>query len=251
MAGLALIQPEWPAPATVRSLATTRQGGVSAAPWDSLNLGLHVEDEPTAVAANRQRLREAGGLPAEPGWLTQVHGTHIVDPADAAGTPEADGACTAQSGVVCAVLTADCLPVLICDRQGRRVAAVHAGWRGLAAGILDAALMRFAQAGIGAAELLVWLGPAIGGPAYEVGSEVREAFAEPGDAAAFARNPAGRWQLSLETLARARLAVAGVTGIYGGGLCTHAEPERFFSYRRDGACGRQATLIWLAGASTH
>ena len=247
---LQLIRPDWPAPACVQALATTREGGISSGRFASLNLGLHVSDDPQRVAANRSLLEAAAQLPAAPRWLEQVHGRRVVTLAEARGPVEtADGAMTAVPGVVCAVLTADCLPVLFCDRDGRRVAAVHAGWRGLAADILEQAVAGFAAAGSLATQTLAWLGPAIGPAAYEVGQEVRDAFVAPGDAAAFTASPRGRWQLDLYALARGRLAAAGVTAVYGGQFCTHAE-SRFFSYRRVGACGRQATLIWLAtGAS--
>lgn len=249
MAGsaLTLIRPDWPAPARVRAASTTRAGGFSSGVYASLNLGTHVGDDPAAVKRNREWLGNALELPASPRWLNQVHGLDIVV-AEGAGAdpPRADGSETSSSGVVCAVLTADCLPVLLCDRSGQRVAAIHGGWRGLAAGILEAAVDGFARDGLPAGELLAWFGPAIGVAAYEVGEEVREAFASPGDRAAFHGNARGRYQLDLYALARSRLAAAGVHSVYGGDYCTHADPGRFFSYRRDGSCGRQATLIWLA-----
>lgn len=237
-----LIVPDWPAPATVHALQTGRGGGVSQPPWASLNLGDHVGDAPADVAANRARLRAV--LPAEPCWLRQVHGTLAVDAAVAAKTSEADAAFSRTPGVVCAVMTADCLPVLFCDRDGSVVAAAHAGWRGLLAGVLENTLAAMAVA---PGEVMAWLGPAIGPRNFEVGGEVRAAFLarDPGCADAFV--PHGeRWLADLYALARRRLKAAGVVAIYGGERCTVAEPGHFFSYRRDGVTGRMASLIWLA-----
>ena len=246
MAGTALplIRPRWPAPAAVHAVATTRLGGVSQGPFASLNLGDHVDDDPAAVARNRERLQTVGALPAVPVWLRQVHGKQLVAAERVGERPTADAAATSSPGVICAVLTADCLPLLICDAAGRRVAAVHAGWRGLAAGIIEATVADFAAQGIGPQDLLTWLGPAIGAGAYEVGDDVRNAFGL-ADAVAFAANAKGRWQLDLYRLARGRLAAAGITAIFGGGYCTASDGARFFSHRRDGHCGRQATLVWL------
>ncbi len=248
----ALIHPDWPAPPTVRAVATTRIGGCSRGPWAGLNLGDHVGDDPAHVADNRARLVAQLALPTPPVWLRQVHGTAVVRLPAAVGTaPEADAAVAGVPGVVCAVLSADCLPVLLCDRAGRQVAAVHAGWRGLAAGVIEAAIRQLAAGGAQPAELLAWLGPAIGVAAYEVGDEVRAAFlaADPGAGAAFRRRPgAGRWSLDLCAAARLRLAAAGVAAVFGGRHCTHADARRFYSHRRDAPCGRQASLIWLAPA---
>jgi len=248
VAGIELIRPQWPAPPNVRAIATTRAGGDSGGAFASLNLGSHVGDRSRAVAANRRRLEAEAELPAQPVWLEQVHGTRLVELTGAPVDGAADAAMTAGPGLVCAVLTADCLPVLFCDRAGTRVAAVHAGWRGLAAGILDATIDAFGHAGIAPAELMAWLGPAIGPAAYEVGDDVRNAFSAAADASAFERNDAGRWQCDLYGLARHRLVARGVVTVAGGGFCTHADAPRFFSHRRDGQCGRQATLIWLSPA---
>lgn len=241
---LPLILPDWPAPAGVRAVSTTRVGGVSAVPCDTLNLGQHVGDEPAAVAENRRRLRAV--LPAEPAWLQQVHGTQVLrlDGGRFDVPPEADAAWTAQPGVVCAVMTADCLPVLFCDVSGTRVAAAHAGWRGLAAGVLEETVVALATP---PGDLLAWLGPAIGPDAFEVGDEVRQAFVadDPGAAAAFRPGEPGKWLADLFALARRRLARAGVTRVFGGGLCTVSDPTRFFSHRRDRRSGRQASLVWL------
>lgn len=239
------IAPDWPAPPNVRAVTTTRLGGVSAPPFSSLNLAGHVGDDPAAVAENRARLARAADLPAEPRWLNQVHGCRVVEAGEVAAGCEADAAATDRAGVVCAVLTADCLPVLLCNAAGTRVAAAHAGWRGLAGGVLEAAV-----AGFGGGEVLAWLGPAIGPDAFEVGPEVRAAFvgADPAAAAAFRPGRDDRFLADLYALARRRLAAAGVSAVHGGGLCTYHEANRFYSYRRDGQTGRMASLIWRTGA---
>ena len=238
-----LLVPDWPAPAQVRTLQTLRGGGCSRAPWDSFNLGDHVGDDPAMVAANRAALRV--NLPAEPLWLKQVHGALAVDASNPAAI-EADASFTRQSGTVCAVMTADCLPVLFCDHAGTVVAAAHAGWRGLAGGVLEATLAAMA---VPADQVLAWLGPAIGPSAFEVGDEVRAAFLvdDPASAAAFVAHAPGKWLADIYALARRRLQRAGVHAIHGGDVCTVTESERFFSYRRDGITGRMATLIWLVG----
>ena len=235
------IVPDWPAPARVKSLMTTRAGGVSRAPWASLNLGDHVGDDPAHVAANRARLRQS--LPAEPGWLKQVHSARVVK-LGRESNPEADASFARQAGQVCAVLTADCLPVLFCDRAGSVVAAAHAGWRGLADGVLEAtvAAMRVAPG-----DILAWMGAAIGPQAFEVGDEVRDVFvAQHAEAvAAFVPHAPGKWLADIYQLARIRLTHAGVHAVYGGGRCTFSEADRFYSYRRDGVTGRMASLIWI------
>jgi polyphenol oxidase len=233
-------QPEWPAPPSVRVWVTERG---SPARYGTLNLATHVGDAPEAVAANRSRLRAALSLPAEPRWLEQVHGTRILELDRDDGGP-ADGAVTGRPGSVCAVLTADCLPVLLCDRAGRRIGAAHAGWRGLLDGVLPAAVAALRVAPV---DVLAWLGPAIGQNAYEVGSEVRDAFVKRnwGAARRFALNERGRWQADLYGLAHDALAAAGVRAVHGGEFCTFTESARFFSHRREAPCGRMATLIWL------
>ncbi len=238
------IVPDWPAPACVHAVTTTRQGGVSQGVYSSMNPADHVGDDPEAVATNRARLQQVLALPARPAWLQQVHGITVVDAGVMTGTPQADAAYTCRAGVVCTVLTADCLPLLLCDKEGECVAAVHAGWRGLAAGVIEEAVRALARPG---AALLAWLGPAISPAAYQVGDEVRDTFMahDPRAAAAF-RPAAGGWHADLYQLARERLAACGVTQVYGGGHCSYAEAGRFFSYRRDGACGRMASLIWIA-----
>lgn len=237
------IVPDWPAPRNVRALSTTRLGGFSDAPYDSLNLGMHVGDTPEAVGLNRSRLAKA--LPAQPLWLDQVHGIDVAECGrDPSGT-RADASVARGSGLVCAVMTADCLPVLFCDEAGAVVAAAHAGWRGLEAGVLEAAVrsMRVPPSGI-----MAWLGPAIGPQHFEVGGEVREAFLRCGpeaDAAFKATGNAGKWLADLYLLARQRLWSIGVERVCGGNLCTFADPGRFYSYRRDKVTGRMASMVWL------
>lgn len=242
MSDLDFIRPDWPALARVRALTTTRAGGVSPSPYHSLNLGAHTGDDPGCVEENRRRLRTQAGLPGDPVWLQQVHGTRVVPAHGVRGGDQADGSWTDAPGVVCTVLTADCLPVLLCHVEGTRVAALHAGWRGLANGILEAGV----QALGGPRGLLAWLGPAIGPQAFQVGGEVRDAFlaSDPGAGPCFVADPAGRWRADLYSLAARRLAAVGVHAVYGGDHCTWSDADRFFSYRRDGETGRMATLIW-------
>jgi len=245
-----LICPDWPAPARVHAISTTRSGGASQAPYASLNLGAHVGDDVDVVAANRAQLCREAGLTTAPGWLDQVHGTLVAD-FDAADPdrhrvpPTADAAITMQPGRVCVIMTADCLPVLLTDREGRAVAAAHGGWRGLAGGIVAATVAAFEARGIAADSLLAWLGPAIGPAAYEVGPDVAERLNPEHAAAALRPGRAGHWQLDLYHLARTLLAACGVDAVYGGGECTLSDSTRFFSYRRDGVTGRQASLIWI------
>ncbi len=237
------IKPDWPVPQHVMALVTTRNGGVSRGPYTSLNLGTRVGDDPQAVRENRTRLRAL--LPSEPKWLRQVHGIDVVQADRAAGEPTADAAFTRVSGVVCAVQIADCLPVLFCDRAGTLVAAAHAGWRGLSAGVLEQTV---SSLGVPSDELMAWLGPAIGPQKFEVGADVFEKFTADDIAASAAFEPLreGKWLGDLYALARRRLSRAGVTAIFGGGLCTFGDPARFFSHRRDRVTGRQAALIWIA-----
>ena len=235
-----LIIPGWPAP--VRALQTTRAGGVSLAPYGSLNLGSHVGDAPLHVARNRQSLSTL--LPGEPVWLEQVHGIAVADADHAGCRPVADACIARRRGAVCVVMTADCLPVLLCDRQGSVVGAVHAGWKGLAAGVIEATVQKM---GVAPEELMAWLGPAIGPQAFEVGEEVRAEFinADPQAAAAFMPGLPGKYLADIYALARLRLNALGISEIYGGDRCTCSEPETFFSFRRDGVTGRQGTFIWL------
>lgn len=240
---LELITPDWPAPANVKALSTTRHGGTSAGPYAALNLGSHVGDDPQSVIANRALLGQH--LPMEPLWLTQVHGTTVVNAACTCPHAEADASIARMANRICTIMTADCLPVLFCDTQGTAVGAAHAGWRGLNAGILEATVKAM-QTPPG--EIMAWLGPAIGPDAFEVGSEVRTAFIAHDPAATSAFRPSthdGKWLADLYQLARQRLAACGVTQVYGGNRCTFTEEETFFSYRRDGTTGRMASLIWL------
>ena len=236
------IVPEWPVPARVRALITTRNGGRGSGPYASMNLGPRVDDEPAIVAANRGLLRTF--LPAEPKWLNQVHGTGVVS-AEAVGDPVvADASVATTPGCVSAVMVADCLPVLFAERSGGAVAAAHAGWRGLAAGILETTVHAL---NVKPQDVLAYLGPAIGPAAFEVGNEVREAFMAVDPAAGYAFRPhkPDKWLADLFVLARQRLARAGVSNVYGGGQCTYSNPARFFSHRRDKVSGRMAALIWL------
>lgn len=247
-----LIVPEWAgAPENVGALSTTRSGGTSLGPFDDgaggggLNLGVHVGDDPEAVSRNRFLLRAI--LPSAPVWMSQVHGTRVVDVASAGSTPEADACISATPGMVCAVLTADCLPVLFCDAAGKVVGAAHAGWRGLAGGVLENTVAHMRDAG--ASEIFAWLGPAIGPQCFEVGQDVFDAFRTKDGALADAfREIAGcegKYLADIDALARRTLERTGVRRIAGGGLCTVTEQRRFYSYRRDKVTGRMASLIWL------
>ena len=239
---------DWPVHPRVRGFSSLRRGlnvGVSKPPFDTFNLGAHCGDEAEAVATNRAALGWAGALPSAPCWLRQVHGTRVWRfNAPAAVEIEADAAVTSSPGVVLAVLTADCLPVLFAARDGSEVGAAHAGWRGLCAGMLEntVAAMRSAPA-----DLIAWLGPAAGPEAYEVGEEVRSAFVErdTSAASAFIATRPGHWLCDLYALALQRLAAAGVQAVYGGGRCTISESAAFFSHRRDGRSGRMASLVWI------
>lgn len=250
------IVPEWPAPRGVRALFTTRRGGLSTGPWgawperaDGMNLGLASGDDPHIVRANRRLLRAA--LPAEPRWLQQVHGAVVVDAEAVEQPPAADASLACTPGVVCVVTVADCVPVLLADRSGRAVAAAHAGWRGLAAGVLQATVQRLrARLADPQAEVVAWLGPAIGPRRFEVGDDVLGAMREhlPAAPQAFVRQADGNWRADLFALARQALAQAGVAAVTGGHWCTASEPRRFYSHRRDrGVTGRHAALIWLQG----
>ena len=288
-----IVAPDWEAPARVRSAFTLRTGGVSVSPYDSLNLGAHVDDAGDAVAENRRRVRGHLGLPAEPVWLQQVHGVEVADldaavepgrpgGPDRAGTgrlgaesavalasapmradasereragaglaaslisapPRADAAVTRLPGSVCVIQVADCMPVLFAARDGSAVGAAHAGWRGLAGGVLEETVRKLA---VPPQQLIAWLGPTIGQSHFEVGDDVRSAFLlrDPDAASAFETNARGRWQCDLYALAKRRLSALGVQDVFGGGWCTYADAARFFSFRRDGQCGRMAALVWM------
>jgi len=250
---LQILTPDWPAPLWVRACTTTRLGGVSKGVYAGLNLGDHVGDETGAVLINRAMLPTMLGFSESPCWLKQVHGTRVLiaEELSSKTIPEADGTCSKTADVVCAILTADCMPILLCDRSGTCVAALHAGWRGLAAGIVEAgvqSLLRWIQ---NPKDLFAWLGPGIGPSAYEVGEEVRSTFLAADLAAkeAFVPSPSGRWFANMPMLARRRLACLGVEAVYGGTHCTWTDADRFYSYRREGITGRMVTLIWLARSS--
>ena len=236
--------PEWPAPPRVKACSTTRNGGVSEGRFASLNLAAHVEDDVAAVKRNREILQATLSIPREPVWLSQVHGVRVVDAAKADIDTQADASFSRQSGVACVVMTADCLPVLFTDREGSVVASAHAGWRGLLGGVLEQTV---AAMQVPPENILAWFGPAIGPENFEVGDEVRDAYLKTDEdtAVAFLPSRPGHWWADIYELARLRLNRAGVRAMYGGGLCTFADPDRFYSYRRDHVTGRMASLIWM------
>ena len=240
---LSYLTPSWSAPACVKAYVSTRQGGVSEGEFGSLNLGGHVGDEINDVKQNRQLFSSDLAMPNSIVWLNQVHGTNVVVLPSNDNELDADAAVTAQIGQVCAVLTADCLPVFFCNKQGTQVGVAHAGWRSLCSGVLENTLKHFSAP----SDVLVWFGPAIGSAAFEVGEDVRDAFitknAEAEAAFVFQGN--GKWLADLYLLARQRLSACGVAEIYGGDCCTYQDQARFFSYRRDGKTGRMASVIWL------
>jgi YfiH family protein len=236
------IFPDWPAPANVHAIQTTRLGGFSRAPYESLNLGDHVNDNPIIVSKNRQLLNAY--LPTEPVWLNQVHGVRVINAAFSSCLENADAAFTSKANTVCVTMTADCLPVLLCDQAGTIVAAVHAGWRSLCDGVIEATVKAMQVEGL---HLMAWLGPAIGPQAFEVGSEVRAQFIAHDAESAQAFVAMGeKWLGDLYQIATQRLYALGVTQIYGGNLCTYTDKSRFFSFRRDGDTGRMGTFIWLS-----
>jgi len=243
------ICPQWPAPKQIKAFSSTRQGGVSEMPYGSLNLGAHVGDQITDVTENRQRFADHINMPTSLRWLNQVHGTKTVTlPSKALGDLEADASFTQTKGQVCAVMTADCLPLLICNNKGTQVAACHAGWRGLCDGVIESSIAKFEDA----SDLMVWLGPAIGASAFEVGGEVKEAFVlqdkQAESAFKTSRND-GKWLADIYLLAKQRLKVLGVNQIYGGDYCTYEDESQFFSYRRDKQTGRLASVIWIDAES--
>ena len=238
------IVPEWAASTNVKAFVTTRAGGVSRPPYDTFNVGFSTGDDADAVRENRARLDAL--LPAPPRWLKQVHGARVLEAQTVQDRPEADASFTRERGTVCVIQVADCLPVLLTDRSGSVVAAAHAGWRGLASGVIDNPVAAMTSGGTPARELLAYIGPGIGPSAFEVGDDVREAYVsrDAGAAAAFALHGAGKWLADLPALARRALARCGVNTIHGGDLCTYSDPVRFYSYRRDRNTGRMAALIW-------
>lgn len=235
---------DWPAPQHIQAGATLRRPGHSQSPYAHFNLALHVGDDAGTVLANRALLKSHLHLPAEPCWLEQVHGVGVVDAGRQTEAVEADASCSHEPTKVCVVMTADCLPVLFCNRSGTTVAAAHAGWRGLANGVLEATVE---QAGLIPAETLVWLGPGIGATVYEVGEEVRQAFLQQPmhDESAFVPNGPGKVLMDMYKLARQRLQALGISAVFGGEHCTFTQAEQFYSYRRDGQTGRMASLIWM------
>lgn len=241
------IQPHWPAPLNVKALQTTRLGGISKAPYDCLNLGDHVNDNPIHVAHNRQLLSDF--VPSEPVWLNQVHGTRVIDAAQSSCVETADAAFSQKKQVVCVTMTADCLPVLVCDTQGTIVAAIHAGWRSLCDGVIEQTIqaMLSQRPDLITNQLMAWLGPAIGPNAFEVGAEVRAQFiAKDSDASQAFVACGEKWLGNLTSIARQRLNKLGIHAVYGGDECTYSLPAKYFSFRRDGVTGRMATLIWLS-----
>ncbi|HGN1706826.1 TPA: purine nucleoside phosphorylase YfiH [Providencia rettgeri] len=240
-----LIFPDWPQPKNVASCSTTRAGGVSLPPFNSLNLGDHVGDDPNAVSENRQYLEKLAQLPQQPVWLEQVHGTHVLHlDGNEVLNKQADAVYSDQVGQVCAIMTADCLPVLFCNKAGTEVAAAHAGWRGLCHGVLENTISQFISP---ANEIMAWLGPAIGAEKFEVGGEVKDAFVNQSSDLASAFIPYNNKYLAdIYLLARKKLQAAGIFSIYGGDFCTVTDANRFFSYRREGKTGRMASLIWVS-----
>jgi YfiH family protein len=238
-----LVLPDWPAPARVRAAQTTRSGGFSSGRYAGFNLGARCGDEPEAVERNRALLRRHLDLPAEPGWLNQIHGMAVVR-LPQTQEPAADASWTRGAGQVCTVLTADCLPVLFCDEEASVVAAAHAGWRGLAGGVLEQTVQALP---VPSQRLMAWLGAAIGPTAFEVGAEVREVFVQqlPEAAACFVAGRPGKYFADLYALARLRLRSVGIDRVYGGGACTYSDASQWYSFRRDAVCGRMASLIWL------
>ena len=238
------LTPDWPAPQNIKAITTTRTGGVSQAPFDSMNLGDHVGDDPNAVRQNRQILADTLGLSKSPIWLNQIHSDLVSNLDDPQPLIDADAATTTTKGQACVVMTADCLPVLFCNKAGTVVAASHAGWRGLHASILEKTV---AAMNSPAEEIIAWLGPAIGSTAFEVGGEVRQAFMDVQKQAeqAFTAKDNGKWLADIYLLAKQRLNAIGVKQIYGGGECTYSNKQRYYSYRKAAKTGRMASLVWM------
>ncbi|WP_333873731.1 peptidoglycan editing factor PgeF [Methylobacter sp.] len=233
--------PNWPAPANIHAATTLRTGGSSCGVYASLNPAMHVGDDADKVKQNRQVIKELLDLPDDPVWLEQIHSNRVVQAVKTESLQQADASYTAEAKVVCAVMTADCLPLLVCATDGSEVAAIHAGWRGLLAGVIGNTLTAMKNN-----DFLVWLGPAIGPDCFEVGAEVRDAFLAKSAAfmTAFKQQSNGKWLADIYQLARIDLAMVGIDKVYGGGFCTVTEHQRFYSYRRDRETGRMATLIW-------
>lgn len=238
------IYPDWPAPTQIKALSTTRQGGHSLPPYDGFNLGIHVNDATDIVNKNRAELVKLARLPQPSYWLDQAHGTHVINSTTWHEDITADAMFSTTKHHVCTVMTADCLPILLCNRQGNTVAAIHAGWRGLAAGIVEKSIATFS---CGIDDIMAWFGPAIGPTQFEVGSDVYHAFVQhtPQHHQAFEQTSATHYLANIYLLAKQRLNALGVHQIFGGDFCTASDPQRFFSYRRDGVTGRMASMIWV------
>jgi hypothetical protein len=238
------IYPDWPAPESIQAVSTSRHGGLSQSPYNTLNLGDHVGDDIDTVTKNRERLAATGRLPNAPLWLNQVHGTDVVIADSWQHGDNGDAISSCSPNQVCAIMTADCLPILLCNKQGDQVAAIHAGWRGLAAGIVEKTLRHFNCL---PNEIIAWLGPAIGPQKFEVGHDVFEAFTltSPTASKAFQQIDSEHFLADIYLLAKQRLNAYGIHAIFGGDRCTVSEPEHFFSYRRDGITGRMASMIWI------
>jgi len=237
--------PDWPAPDTIKALSTTRQGGFSLPPYNCFNLGTHVGDEPNTVIKNRDYLVNTAHLPEPPRWLNQIHGTRVINSNKWQLNIDADAIVSQQNNHICTIMTADCLPLLLCNKQGDTVAAIHAGWRGLAAGIIEKTIVEFSCA---PQDILVWLGPAIGPNQFEVGTDVYQTFTQYSTKAmqAFQQTDATHYLANIYLLARQRLTALGVSAIFGGDLCTTSDKQHFFSYRRDDITGRMASMIWIS-----
>ncbi|HDY84662.1 hypothetical protein LCGC14_0661110 [marine sediment metagenome] len=240
-----LILPDWPAPECIKALSTTRLGGSSLPPYDGFNLGTHVGDEPNTVIKNRDYLVELAQLPESPRWLNQIHGTQVINSNDWLLNMDADAIISQQNNHICTIMTADCLPLLLCNKQGDTVAAIHAGWRGLAAGIIEKTIAEFH---CDPQDILVWLGPAIGPTQFEVGPDVYHTFTQHSAQAiqAFQQTDATHYLADIYLLARQRLITLGVNAVFGGNLCTASDSQHFFSYRRDNVTGRMASMIWIS-----
>ena len=240
-----LIYPDWPAPENIKAISTTRIGGFSLPPYDELNLADHVDDNPDAVNKNRVYLGELADLPESPRWLSQIHETRVLNSHDWQPDVQADAMISNSLNHICTTMTADCLPILLCTQQGDTVAAIHAGWRGLAAGIIEQTINKFSCA---PQNIIAWLGPAIGPTQFEVGTEVYQLFTHdcPKAKQAFQQTDSSHYLANIYCLARQHLTKLGITAIYGGNYCTVTDKQLFFSYRRDGVTGRMASMIWIA-----
>jgi len=240
---ISIIEPDWPTPKNIKSIVSTRCGGVSSAPWDSFNLATHVSDDAKDVSENRRILVERAHLPTEPEWLNQTHSVDAID-LDQSENRDGDASITTQKNKVAVVLTADCLPLLVTNKQGTEIAAIHAGWKGLLEGVVIKTLLAMQSK---PRDLMVWLGPAISQKHFEIGDEVKHQFCKKYHHAQthFEAKPNNKWMANLYGLVRDQLAELAVTDIYGGDFCSYTDQHKFYSYRRDGETGRMASLIWI------